>query len=486
MGTLDNNTTQFYVVLTGTSSLLSGIMMFLEWLHFTIYGISIFDRITTILTSILPISLYLKKEDSTAKQKKLSEAKPYRNSILLFRGAELYRYQAETGKAVITDYDFRLSTYDLVNLFMYEGAKSHDQSEILMDTVLKDDDRSRRIEMAHKALEINPNCIAALFLLAEEEAQGLLEVEELLKQSVRAAESSLKHSSELCQQDPVYKPLHERNANVFLYCRLRLAVCVRRLGKIKEAIKMYRDLLKDPRTLYLANIYENLTECFLEAQSYSELNTFLQKQEETLLYKSTTLCYTIALLKIKALGDRFCPEAIARRGPTAQELAACEAIHRAVEQNPHVPKYLLELKALIPPPEHLVKRGDSEAIAYAFHNLAHWKRIEGAIPLLANTWEGTFQHIPFPLERGHLFAAYPSYMEVVDRELLPSHHEVSVFPQREIPFFMVFTGVLFFSFMSLTVVAYHFPRAMTRYAKTLTTICLSILDQLLPKGMLGF
>lgn len=184
------------------------------------------------------------------------------------------------------------------------------------------------------------------------------------------------------------------------------------------------------------------------------------------------------MLKARNIGDKFTPDLVAKRGLSLSEMHAVEAIHRAVEFNPHVPKYLLETKKLIFPPEHILKRGDSEAIAYSFFHIRHWKRVDGALNMLDCTWKGSklhkefilyftiklvflaFRIIPYPLEKGHLFYPYPTCTECTDRELLPDYHEISVFPKKDLPFFIRLTASLCTITAAIVFLTYQYPELM--------------------------
>ncbi|XP_014344239.1 suppressor of tumorigenicity 7 protein homolog isoform X4 [Latimeria chalumnae] len=489
---LNTLTPKFYVALTGTSSLISGLILIFEWWYFRKYGTSFIEQVSVShlrpllggVDSNSPSNSNTSNGDTDSNRQSVSECKVWRNPLNLFRGAEYNRYTWVTGREPLTYYDMNLSAQDHQTFFTCDTDHLR-PADAIMQKAWRERNPQARISAAHEALELN-ECATAYILLAEEEATTIVEAEKLFKQALKAGEGCYRRSQQLQHHGSQYEAQHRRDTNVLVYIKRRLAMCARKLGRTREAVKMMRDnglctlkiglkwayqmafffqLMKEFPLLSMFNIHENLLEALLELQAYADVQAVLAKYDDISLPKSATICYTAALLKARAVSDKFSPEAASRRGLSTAEMNAVEAIHRAVEFNPHVPKYLLEMKSLILPPEHILKRGDSEAIAYAFFHLQHWKRVEGALNLLHCTWEGTFRMIPYPLEKGHLFYPYPICTETADRELLPSFHEVSVYPKKELPFFILFTAGLCSFTAMLALLTHQFPELMGVFAK---------------------
>ncbi|XP_023017265.1 protein ST7 homolog [Leptinotarsa decemlineata] len=469
---LSTLTPKFYVALTGTSSLISGLILIFEWWYFRKYGTSFIEQV-----SINHISPWISGDygenssanngNATTTQPPVPECKVWRNPFNLYRGAEYQRFYWATNKEPLTYYDMNLSAQDHQTFFTCEADAGKAEYEI-MQTAWRERNPAVRLKAAHNAIEKNPECAPAYILLAEEEATTIVEAEKILKHALKVAETNYRKSQSLQHQGSIMEAQHRRDTNVLIYIKRRLAMCARKLGKLKEAVKMFRDLTKEvPPIMNVLNIHENLIEALLEMQAYADVQAVLAKYDDISLPKSATICYTAALLKARVVADKFSPDIASKRGLSPAEMAAVEAIHRAVEFNPHVPKYLLEMKQLIMPPEHVLKRGDSEALAYAFFHLSHWKAVEGALNLLHCTWEGTFRMLPYPLERGHLFYPYPSCTECADRELLPAFHEVSVYPKKELPFFIIFTAGLCSFTALLALLTHQYPDLMGVFAKAI-------------------
>uniref|UniRef100_A0A8C6PU68 Suppression of tumorigenicity 7 like n=1 Tax=Nothobranchius furzeri TaxID=105023 RepID=A0A8C6PU68_NOTFU len=468
---LNTLTPKFYVALTGTSSLISGLILIFEWWYFRKYGTSFIEQVS--VSHLRPLlggvesnsttGLFSSVNGEAEPRPSVSECKVWRNPLNLFRGAEYNRYTWVTGKEPLTYYDMNLSAQDHQTFFTGDTHQLRPEDAV-MQKAWRERNPQARIRAAYQAIEMNHECAAAYVLLAEEEATTITEAERLFKKALGFGKDcaliSLKSILPLPSSGLII------DVNLLVYIKRRLAMCARKLGFSHLLTSL--QLMKEFPLLGMLNIHENLLEALLELQAYADVQAVLAKYDDISLPKSATICYTSALLKARAVSDKFSPEAASRRGLSTAEMNAVEAIHRAVEFNPHVPKYLLEMKSLILPPEHILKRGDSEAVAYAFFHLQHWKRAEGALNLLHCTWEGTFRIIPYPLEKGHLFYPYPGCTETADRELLPSFHEVSVYPKKELPFFILFTAGLCSFTAMLAMLTHQFPELMGVFAKAVS------------------
>lgn len=148
-----------------------------------------------------------------------------------------------------------------------------------MQTAWRERDPLARIKAAKEALEKSVDCATAYILLAEEECTTVLDVERMLKQALKVAEVNYRKSQQYQHQSSTYESLHRRDTNVLIYIRRRLAMCTRKLGRLKEAVKMMRDLIKEFPMMNVFNIHENLIEALLEMQAYADVQAVLAKYD---------------------------------------------------------------------------------------------------------------------------------------------------------------------------------------------------------------
>uniref|UniRef100_A0A8C0XHS1 Suppressor of tumorigenicity 7 protein-like n=1 Tax=Castor canadensis TaxID=51338 RepID=A0A8C0XHS1_CASCN len=460
-GFFNSLTPKFYVALTGTSSLISGLIFIFEWWYFHKHGTSFIEQVSiSHLRTLMggtensisePGSPSSNRENETSRHN-LSECKVWRNPLNLFRGAEYRRYTWVTGKEPLTYYDMNLSAQDHQTFFTCDTDFLR-PSDTVMQKAWRERNPPARIKAAYQALELNNDCATAYVLLAEEEATTIVDAERLFKQALRAGEAIYRRSQQCQHQSPQHEAQLRRDTNVLVYIKRRLAMCARKLGRIREAVKIMRELMKEFPPLTMLNIHENLLESLLELQAYADVQAVLAKYDDISLPKSAAICYTAALLKTRTVSDKFSPETASRRGLSTAEINAVEAIHRAVEFNPHVPKVRNFMMKILFYKKHILKEVIVRQLL-RFLSSSAWKRIEGALNLLQCTFK--FENIK---ELG--YALYSDKIQSL-LFLLSAFHMFPVYSQREeLLFSSIFTGQACVSSTAMIAFLTHqFPEIM--------------------------
>ena len=103
-----------------------------------------------------------------------------------------------------------------------------------MQTAWRERNPEARIKAAKDAIALNSDCATGYILLAEEEARDIAEAESKFREAYRIAEQNHRRSQQLQHQNAMMESQHRRDTNVMIYIRRRLAMCARKLGKLKE------------------------------------------------------------------------------------------------------------------------------------------------------------------------------------------------------------------------------------------------------------
>jgi tetratricopeptide (TPR) repeat protein len=225
--------------------------------------------------------------------------------------------------------------------------------------------RKKRIDLAKYALEISPDCADAYVLLAQETAKNPYERARLYEQGVQAGERAL--GKEFFDEEAGnFWGLIETRP--YMRARLGLASALWGIAERRAAIEHAYELLR-------LNPGDNqgvryvLLEWLLAEGRNDEAGALLESYEDD---ASAGWMYARAIHGLRTEG----------RSARVDEL-----LREALEENPHVPSYLLSEKAI---PEQLPATvqlgGESEAMEYVEAGYGTWYFTPGALEWLREVW----------------------------------------------------------------------------------------------------
>lgn len=222
--------------------------------------------------------------------------------------------------------------------------------------------RQRAIALARKALEVSPDCADAFTLLAEETAESLAEALELYRKGVEAGERALGKRAFKENVGDFWGLLETRP---YMRARAGLAQCLWKAGRREEAVEHYWDMLRlNPKDNQ--GIRALLMPCLIELGRYEEAEKLFKRYKEDGM---AVWMYSRALLDFRKHGD--CP-------------ASVRSLQAALDENKHVPSYLLGRKKMPPHlPDHHGFGDEKEAVLYVYENKAAWEATPGSLEWLS-------------------------------------------------------------------------------------------------------
>jgi len=246
---------------------------------------------------------------------------------------------------------------------MGRGSRSAvDEAQQIMYDAWEAPTRQRAVALAKKALSVSADCADAYNLLAEATTKSIEEAIDLYRKGVEAGERAL--GKEAFKEDVghFWGLLETRP---YMRARAGLAQCLWDAGQREEAVEHYYDLLRlNPGDNQ--GIRDLLMPCFIELGRDKDAEKLFKQ------YKGDGMAvwmYSRALLDFRKHGD---------------SPAADKSFKAALDENKHVPSYLLGRKKMPRTLPGYYGFGDvNEAVLYAHGNRAAWKTTPGAMEWLA-------------------------------------------------------------------------------------------------------
>ena len=242
------------------------------------------------------------------------------------------------------------------------GLSAVDEAQKIMYDAWEASTPQRAVALARKALAVSSDCADAYNLLAEETAKSLEEAIALYRKGVEAGERTL--GKKAFEEDVGYfwGILETRP---YMRARAGLAERLWEAGKREEAVEHYWDMLRlNPNDNQ--GLRDLLMPCLIELGCDEDAEKLFDQYEEDGM---AVWRYSRTLLDFRKYGD----------AP-----AAGKSLKAALDENKHVPSYLLGRKKMPRTlPDYYGFGDENEAVFYAHGNKAAWKASPGAVEWLA-------------------------------------------------------------------------------------------------------